>query len=207
MDAAHFGGVVIQKSHDAIFKGRFDRDLFVHFPLHAGAIGVLIPSEQGFVRIVQVTTDPDRAFRDQTLFACFFPADVMQDGVAVDDQGVGDDLLVGGIVFGLGARQEEVVPTREQGAEIFFRLEIEAVETAEFVEETSPDDQNIFVGLAHAVASAARMNTSRRSAVRADLNSGSDRSARRWKDAGIESRRSISNGCSPGRKRRRQSEC
>jgi hypothetical protein len=73
----------------------------------------------------------------------------MQDRVAVGDQGVGNDLLVGRIGFGLGAGQEKIIPAREQGAQIFFRLEIQAVKTAEFIEQTSPDDQDVFVGLRH----------------------------------------------------------
>jgi hypothetical protein len=60
-----------------------------------------------------------------------------------------------GIVFRLGARQKEIVSARKQCPEIFLRLKIEAMETAELIEETSPDDQNIFVRLAHARGRAA----------------------------------------------------
>jgi hypothetical protein len=74
----------------------------------------------------------------------------MENGVAVRDQCVRDDLLMGRVVFGLGAGQKEIVPAREQGTQIFFRLEVQPVKTAELIEEPSPDDQNIFVRLAHA---------------------------------------------------------
>jgi hypothetical protein len=96
-----------------------------------------------------VAADSDRAFGDEPLFAGFLAADVMQDGITVGNQGVGNDLLVGRIGFGLGAGQEKIVPAREQGTQIFFRLEIQAMKTTELVEQTSPDNQNVFVGLAH----------------------------------------------------------
>jgi hypothetical protein len=73
----------------------------------------------------------------------------MQDGIAVGNQGVGNDLFVRRIGFRLGAGQEEIVAAREKGAQIFFRLEIQAMKTAELLEETPADNQNVFVGLAH----------------------------------------------------------
>jgi hypothetical protein len=73
----------------------------------------------------------------------------MQHRVAMGDERVGNDLLVGGIVFSLSPRQEKIVPAREQGLQVFLRLKIQAVKTAEFIEQTSPNDQNVFVGLGH----------------------------------------------------------
>ena len=61
----------------------------------------------------------------------------MQHRVAMDDQGVGDDLFVGWIGFRDGAGEEVVVSAREDGVEVALRLEIQPVEAAEFVEETT----------------------------------------------------------------------
>ena len=96
-----------------------------------------------------MAANADRAFGDQALFAGFLAADVLQDRVAMGDQGVGSDLLVGRVGFGLGAGQEEIVPAREQSAQIFVRLEIQALKTAELIEQTSPNDQDVFGGMAH----------------------------------------------------------
>ena len=65
------------------------------------------------------------------------------------DERVRNDLLVGRIVFGLGARQKEIVSPREQCAQVFLGLEIQPVKTAELVEQTSRDDENIFIGRGH----------------------------------------------------------
>src|SRR5256885_9195814 len=100
---------------------------------------MLVPREKRFVGIVHVATDADGTFRHETLFAGFFPANVMEDGVAMRDQGIGNDLFMRRIVLGLGARQEKIVSAREQSAQVFLRLEIQAVEAAELVEQATSD--------------------------------------------------------------------
>ena len=50
------------------------------------------------------------------------------------------------IVFSLRARQEEIVPARKNRVEIFFRLEVESLKTAELIEQTASDDQDVFFG-------------------------------------------------------------
>ena len=110
---------------------------------------MLVPRKKRFVRIVHVAADTDRAFRHQTLFAGFLASHVMEHGVAMGDERVGNDLLVGRIVFGLGARQKKIISARKQCAQVFLRLEIQPVKTAELVEQTAPDDENIFIGRGH----------------------------------------------------------
>ena len=75
----------------------------------------------------------------------------MQDAIAAGEEGIGDDLFVGRVVFRRGAGEEIIVPAREHGVEIALRLEIEAVEAAELVEEASPDDEHVFVRRAHSL--------------------------------------------------------
>ena len=132
-----------------IFKRRLNLHLFVHLAFDPGAVGLLVPGEERLVLIVHVAADADRALGDKALFAGFLPADVMEDAIAAGEEGVGDDLLVGRIGLRRGAGEEVVVPAREDGIEVALRLEVQPVETAELVEETSPNDEHVFVRRAH----------------------------------------------------------
>ena len=69
-----------------------------------------------------------------------------------------------GSVSAEGPGEEIVVPARQHGVEVALRLEIQAMEAAQFVEEASPNDEHIFVRGAHSAARA-RTNTSPRSAA------------------------------------------
>jgi hypothetical protein len=71
------------------------------------------------------------------------------------DDCVRNNLFVGGIIFRLSPRQKEIVSAQKQCPEVFLRFKIQAMKTAELIEETAPDDQNIFVRLAHARGRAA----------------------------------------------------
>ncbi len=64
----------------------------------------------------------------------------MQNFVRKHKQRVRNDLFVGGIVFSLSARQEEIVPARQQRAQIFLRIEFQSVKTSQLVEEIAPND-------------------------------------------------------------------
>jgi len=130
MDLADFRRVVVQERDNPVLEWRVDLDFLVHLALNTGAISLLVPREKRFIGVVHVTADTDRTFCDQALFTGLLAADVMQDRIAVRDQRVGNDLLMGRVIFRLGPRQKEIVPARENGAQIFLRLEIQAVKAA-----------------------------------------------------------------------------
>jgi hypothetical protein len=58
-------------------------------------------------------------------------------------------LFIGGINLSFRTREEEVVSARQERVEIFLRLEVEALETPQLIEQTPPDNQNVFVRRAH----------------------------------------------------------
>ena len=149
MDAADFGAVVVKKRDDSIFERRFDFHFFVHLALDASAISPFVPGEKRFVLVVHVTTDADRAFGDETLLAGFFSADVMEDAIAASKECVGNELLVGGIVFGRGASEKMIVSPGEEEVEVTLRLEAQTLKTAEFVEEFPPNDEDVLVRRGH----------------------------------------------------------
>jgi hypothetical protein len=140
VDAPDLGGVVVEQGNDAIFKGRSDLDLFIHFALDSGAISILIPGKKRFVGIVHVTADSDRALSDKPLLARLLSAHIMQHRIVVRDDRVGDDLLVRWIVLGLRTREKEIVSARKQRVEISPRLEIQSMKAAELIEKASPND-------------------------------------------------------------------
>ncbi len=73
----------------------------------------------------------------------------MQDAIAANEQGVGDDLFVGRIVLGGGAGEEIIVPARQHGVEIPLRFEVQPMEAAQLIEEASPNDQYVLVRRSH----------------------------------------------------------
>src|SRR5712691_6384352 len=99
-----------------------------------------------------MSADSDRSFSNEPLFACFFATHVIENFVLKREQYVGNDLLMRRIVFGLSAREEEIVPARQQRGQIFLRLKAQPVKTSQLVEEIAPNDQNIFVWRTHRCA-------------------------------------------------------
>lgn len=63
------------------------------------------------------------------------------------EDGVGDDLFVGGVLFGIIAGEEVVVFFFEEGGEILIGIRIETLEGADIVEEGARDDEDFFVGV------------------------------------------------------------
>src|SRR2546423_11550702 len=122
-----------------MLERRFYFVFLIYFASAAGAMGVLAPGKERFVAIVHVAADADRPFCHEPLFAGLLAAHVMQDRIAMRDERVRNDLLVRRIGLGPRAREEKIVPAREQRAQIFFRLEIQAVKAAELVEQTPWD--------------------------------------------------------------------
>jgi len=83
---------------------------YVEAMLDAGAVGLLVPGEKRFVLVVHVPADADRAFGDESLLAGFFATHIVQNTIAASQDCVGDDLLVGRIVFGRSASEKVIVP-------------------------------------------------------------------------------------------------
>ncbi len=61
------------------------------------------------------------------------------------EQDVGDDLLEAGIEFGGGTRHEKIVFPREDGRQVAWHVEVQALERAETVEEGTTDRQHHFL--------------------------------------------------------------
>ena len=96
-----------------------------------------------------MSSDPNRTLGHQALFARFLAAHVMEYAIAAGEEGVRNDLLVGRIGIRRGAGQEVIISARQDGLEIALRFEVQSVEAAELVEETSPNDEDIFVKRTH----------------------------------------------------------
>jgi hypothetical protein len=60
------------------------------------------------------------------------------------EEGVGDELFVGGVEFGGGALHEEVCAWGEDGGEVAFGVGVETLKAAEFIEEGAGDDEDVF---------------------------------------------------------------
>ena len=133
-----FGGVVIKKATMRSSNAVSIVDFFFHFALNAGAIGGFVPGEERLIGVVHVAADADRPFGNQALFPCLLTADVMQHRVAMGDQRVGDDLLVGRIVLRLGRAGGRNCFRAKGCAADIFRLEVQSVKTSELVEEAAP---------------------------------------------------------------------
>jgi len=145
MDLAYVVGVVVEKGYDAVAEGGGDFELFAGLAADALEVGGVVEGEEAFVLVVHVAADADGAFADEALLAALFAADVMEDGAAVEEEDVGDDLLEGGVGLGGSAGGEEVILAGEEDGEVTVYLEVEAVpDGAEGFEGLAADDEDVF---------------------------------------------------------------
>ncbi len=170
VDFADFVRVVVEQRDDVVRVGCFDEHFLRHLALDGGVVGVAVEGKKALVAVVHVAADAHAAFGDEALFAGFFAANVVEYGVARDDEDVGDDLLEVGVRLGGLARGEEVVFASEERGEIAVHVEAEPLKHAELLDERTAHDHDIFVFHALGVTGGRNFQTkkSNMSAVSAD---------------------------------------
>jgi putative methionine-R-sulfoxide reductase with GAF domain len=67
----------------------------------------------------------------------------MENLLAMGKDGVGNDLLEGGVLLRAGTRQEEIVLPLEKGGKVSGGVGLQALECSEEVQEFPSNDQNV----------------------------------------------------------------
>jgi hypothetical protein len=91
-----------------------------------------------------VDADTDGAVADEPGFAGAFAADVGQISPVAGDDDVGDELLEGGVVFGLGAGHKAGYAGLKEPVEIRGDIRLEAVKKAQFFHDLPFDYEYLF---------------------------------------------------------------
>src|SRR5215813_3971080 len=149
-----------------------------------------------------MAADPNRTLGHKPLFARFFSTDVMQDAIPAGENCIRNNLFVAGISLRDCTGEEVIVSACEHGIEERLRCEIQTLETAQFIKQTSFDDEYVFVRRIHHF----RRKKLRPLVVRSGSGSGLDRSGRHSKDVDTAPRDLVSSDRSPGSRLRPQSE-
>ena len=103
--------------------------------------------------MVDVPANTDRGFGHEPFLARFLAPHVAPDPVRVADDEIRDQLLEGGIVFRFMARNETIVPTIQQNRKISLRVDREALEHADLIDQPPFHYEQVFIVVAHGVGS------------------------------------------------------
>lgn len=144
VDLADGVGVVVDEPDDGVGVVAVDVELFVDFAFDGSEVGGLSEVFFAGVHGVDMAADAEGALGVEAGFAGGFSTGVVEVAPLVVEDAVGDELFVGGVVFGDGAVHEEVVGGVEEGLDVVVRVAVEAFERAELVEEAAGDDEDFF---------------------------------------------------------------
>ena len=144
--AADVVAVVVEQGGDALAVAAGDFQFLVQLAFHGAEVGGFVEVLGVRVAVVDVSTDADGHLGVQAGFAAGFPARVAEDAVAVAQDEVGDELFVRRVLLGGAAGEEKVVGRVEEGGHVAVRLEAQALEGAEAVEDMAGDNQDVFFG-------------------------------------------------------------
>jgi hypothetical protein len=144
VDGTDFVGVVIDEADDALGVAAGKDQFFGDLTVDGVEIERATEAVMGFVDGVDVAADADAAFGVEAFFAGGTAAGVAEVAAVVVEEGVGDELFVGGVEFGGGALHEEIGAWGEDGGEVAFGVGVETLEAAEFIEEGAGNDEDVF---------------------------------------------------------------
>ena len=139
MNSSYFGGIVINQANWFGIKHALNGKLFANLSFNS-VLKFLIAECRGkkrlfskskkrlfIIYVIDVSTNANRPFRYQTLFASFFTANVMKNAFSISNQNIRDNLFEVGIGFSLGAGHETVVFRIENGLEITICISTETL--------------------------------------------------------------------------------
>ena len=144
MDPADFIAVVIKQGNGPLAVGSRNFQLLVQLALDGAAVSGLVEVLGVRVAVIDVAADTDGHFGMEAGFAAGLSPRVAEDPIAAPDNKVGDELFVGRILLGRGAREEEVAARVEEGGHVAVRLEAESFERAQFFENPARHHENVF---------------------------------------------------------------
>lgn len=144
VDGADLVGVVIDEADDALGVGAGEAEFLGDLAVDGVEIEGAAEAVEGLVNGVDVAADADAAFGVEAFFTGGAAAGVAEVAAVVVEEGVGDDLFVGGVELGGGAFHEEVGAGGEEGGEVVIGAGVKALEGAEFIEEGTGDDEDVF---------------------------------------------------------------
>ena len=142
VDGTDFVGVVVDDGEELLGGGAGKGDFLTNFALHAGKVGGDGVSQA--VDGIDMAADAERHFVVQSGFAAFGGAGIGQDAALVAENGVGDELLEFGALFGQFAVHVAGYPGLQESGQIILRVESDAVESAYGFKGFARNDQYLF---------------------------------------------------------------
>ena len=147
VDLADFVAVVIEEADDFLGEASAELELLANLAFDPGVIGCLTDMPKvvfAFVDGVDMATDADGTLGVEAAFAPGFSADIVEVSSIVMEDGVGDDLLVGGVGLCGFAIHEKIVFGVENLGKIVIDIGADALEITEVIEQAAWDDEDFF---------------------------------------------------------------
>ncbi len=142
VDLSDVVAVIVQQADNTISVASGDVELFVDFTLDSGEIGFATEGVGPFIDRIDVPANSDGSLGVKAAFATAFTPGVVEVATLVMKEGVGNDLLEGGVFLGLAPVHEEVVGWVEDGFKVFEDIGLNALKGSEFVKEFPWDDED-----------------------------------------------------------------
>lgn len=146
VDLADFVGVVVDESDDFLGVIALEHQFFHDFTFDAVEIGGFGEGVFAFIDRIDVTADADALLGVEAFFTGFSATGVNEVFPLMMKDGVGDDLLVGGVKLGVGAGKKEISAGGEDGVQVAFGFRLEALEGTQFIKQCAGDDKDVFYG-------------------------------------------------------------
>jgi len=135
VDSSDFGGVIINQTNGAGKQFTLNRQFFAYFSFNRILKGLLAEGKKRVVVVVDVPTNANGSFGNQTLFAPLFATNIVQDAFAIRDYDIRNDLFIIRVSFSLGAELESIVFLVKDDFKVTIHLSIKTLKNSQLLKE------------------------------------------------------------------------
>jgi len=109
MNSSDFSGVVVNQSDRPRGKFTLNGKFFTNLSLYRILERLHFDRKKRVIFVINVTTNANRSFGNQTLLTGFLATNIMQDAFPISNHHIRDNLFEGWVRFGLGTSHKTIV--------------------------------------------------------------------------------------------------
>jgi len=151
VNTTDFGRIVVDQTNRAGVKFTFNGKLFVYLSLNSisKCLHINSKSKKRIVFIIDMSTNTDRPFCNQTLFTCLLATNIVKDTFPISDHNIRNNLLEGWIGFSKGTGHKTIIFFIENRWQITINISAETLKNSKLLEERTRKNENIFTCNSH----------------------------------------------------------